>query len=138
MYKRHMALAALTAALLMGGTSLSTAHAEDGPPPPEAGKYDGKHGKFGKDRGAKMFEEADKNKDGVLTKEEMLEAHKARVDEMFEKFDTDKSGTLTREELDKGREEMRSKMKERFKDRGDKHGDKHGGPKDEKTGDKSE
>ena len=37
MYKRHLALTALTAALLMGGTALSTAHAEDGPPPPEAG-----------------------------------------------------------------------------------------------------
>ena len=141
MYKRHLALTALTAALLMGGTALSTAHAEDGPPPPEAGAPhepppggpdgpppggpEGGPGKHG-DRGAKMFEEADKNKDGVLTKDEMLDAHKNRVDDMFEKLDADKSGTLSKAELDKGREEMRNKMKERFKDKEGKRGEKGG------------
>ena len=145
MYKRHLALTALTAALLMGSTAITPAHAEDGPPPPEAGAPDkpghdgpppggpdgpGKHG--GKhDRGAKMFQEADKNKDGVLTKDEMLNAHKDRVDDMFEKLDTDKSGTLSKAELDKGREEMRNKMKERFKDKGEKRPDDKGGDKPE-------
>ncbi len=147
MYKRHLALAALTASLLLGGTALSTAHAEDGPPPPESGAPHepppggpeggppdrdgpGNHG----DRGAKMFEEADKNKDGVLTKEEMLEAHKTRIDDMFEKLDTNKNGNLSKEELAKGREEMRKKMKERFKDRAEKRGEM----KDNKGGDKPE
>ena len=143
-HKRHLALTALTAALLMGSTAITPAHAE-GPPPPEAGapdkpghdgpgKPEGKHGGKHGDRGAKMFEEADKNKDGALTKQEMLDAHKDRVDDMFEKLDTDKSGTLSKAELDKGREEMRNKMKERYKD---KEG-KRGGPKDEKPGDKPE
>ena len=59
------------------------------------------------------FKEADKNTDGFLTKEEMLEAHKARIDKMFEKADLDKDGKLSKEEMEKSREEMKKRWKER-------------------------
>ena len=75
------------------------AFAEDGP------LHDGKK----HDR----FKEADKNTDGFLTKEEMLDAHKARIDKMFEKTDLDKDGKLSKEEMEKGREEMKKRWKER-------------------------
>ncbi|MDY0029388.1 MAG: EF-hand domain-containing protein [Pseudobdellovibrionaceae bacterium] len=68
-------------------------------------------------RGAEMFAKADTNKDGFLTKQEMLEAHKTKLDEMFEKADTDKDGKLSPEEMKKGRDIMREKFREKFKDR---------------------
>lgn len=74
------------------------AFAEDGPK--EGKKHD-------------RFKEADKNTDGFLTKDEMLEAHKARLDKMFEKTDLDKDGKLSQEEMEKGREEMKKRWKER-------------------------
>ncbi len=72
-------------------------------------------------RGAARFKEADANKDGFLTKDEMLDAHKKRIDKMFENTDTDKDGKLSTGELEKGREAMRAKFKDRFK--GDKPAD---------------
>lgn len=112
--KATMALAAL----ILMGTALP-AFAEEGP------KGDGPR----KDRGAKMFEEADTNKDGKLTKDEMRASHDKRIDKMFSELDTDKSGDLTKAELDAGRDKMREKMKERWKDKKDHAPEgKDGGP----------
>lgn len=105
------------ATLILIGTALP-ALAEDGP------KGDGHRG----DRGAKMFEEADTNKDGKLTKAEMVTSHEKRIDKMFTELDTDKSGDLTKAELDAGRDKMREKMKERMKDRRDGKGGEDNGP----------
>lgn len=68
-------------------------------------------------RGAERFAKADKDGDGFLTKEEMLEEHKVRLDEMFEKTDTDKDGKLSPEEMRQGMQQMREKFREKFKDR---------------------
>lgn len=104
-------LLSLALATLLIGTALP-AMAEDGPPSGGPGGPGGP----GKERGAKMFEEADLNKDGELTKEEMLGAHQKRLDKMFTDLDTDKNGTLSKPELEKGRTKMREALKERFKD----------------------
>ncbi len=96
---------ALTALILMGATP---ALAEDG-----HHKGDGPR----KDKGARMFENADANKDGKLTKGEMRDAHEKRIDKMFDELDSDKSGDLSKAELDAGRDKMREKMKERLKDK---------------------
>lgn len=118
--KRHLPLALAT--LLLMGAALPAA-AEDGPKGPHEGGPRG-------ERGAKMFEQADANKDGELTKEEMLKAHEARMDKMFSELDSDKSGTLSKPELDKGREKMRAEMKERFKERMNNRGEKGEGAPD--------
>jgi hypothetical protein len=108
MLRHHFALTLTTAALVLGTPVVAQA-AADTSPSTDAKSYDSKDKKFLK------FEEADTNKDGALTKEEMLEAHKKRIDSMFERLDTDKNGTLSKAELDKGRTEMHKKMKERWK-----------------------
>ncbi len=76
-----------------------------GPDGPRDGHRGGKHGK--------MFEESDKDGDGFLTKDEMLESHKKRVESMFETLDTDKNNKLSKEELAKGRDKMKAKWKEK-------------------------
>lgn len=112
----HFALSLATAALLLG--TPVAAHAEaDTSASTNAKTYNNKDKKFLK------FEEADTNKDGALTKEEMLEAHKKHIDSMFERLDTDKSGTLSKDELDKGRDAMHKKMKERWKNHEQKSDD---------------
>lgn len=68
-------------------------------------------------RREKMFMKADKNGDGFLTKEEMLESHKERIDEMFANMDSNKDNKLSKEEMAKGREAMRAKMKDRWQNR---------------------
>ncbi len=65
-------------------------------------------------RGAERFAKADKNGDGLLTKEEMLDAHKERLDEMFAETDTDKDGKLSREELQAGKMKMMKKFREKM------------------------
>ena len=115
--KRHLPLA-LATLVLMGAAF--PASAEDAPKGPREGGP-------GKDRGAKMFEAADANKDGELTKGEMMGAHQQRIDKMFAELDTDKNGTLSKPELEKGRDKMREAMKERLKDRKNKGGPE-GGP----------
>ncbi len=86
------------------------------------------------------YMKADANKDGFLTKDEMLAQHKIRLDEMFAKSDTDKDGKLSKDELKKGREAMRAKMKERMKERQEKRGERMEHLKerlDEKSGETS-
>jgi hypothetical protein len=83
-------------------------------------RVDGRFGPHGKpdgdrpDRGARMFDETDTNKDGFVTRDEMLVKQQARLDEMFATVDTDKDGKLSRDEMQKGRELMRAKWKARI------------------------
>ncbi len=65
----------------------------------------------------KIFDEADTNKDGVLSLEEFLERHKQK----FAEIDTDKNGTLTRDEMKAYGEEHRAKMKDRREEFKEKH-----------------
>ena len=109
MLRHHLALT-LTTALLLGTPVIAQAAPGTTSPSPETPSTDTKS------KGSHMFEKADANKDGALTKEEMLNAHKKRIDDMFERLDTDKSNTLSKAELDKGRTEMHKKMKERWKE----------------------
>lgn len=60
------------------------------------------------------FARADADKDGFVTREEMLTGQQKRLEEFFATVDTDQDGRLTREEMDKGRKLMREKMKARF------------------------
>lgn len=123
--------------MILGGAI--SAHAEekgasqDGPPPmdrpapdfdgpPHDGPIDGPPGDFKngpkgdrkakfEKRGAEMFAKTDTNKDGFLSKEEMLTGQRERLDEMFATADTNKDGKLSPEEMKKGREAMHAKMK---------------------------
>ena len=61
-----------------------------------------------------FFAMGDVNKDGVITKDEMLAKQTERLDDFFATVDTDKDGKLTREEMEKGRDLMKAKMKARF------------------------
>lgn len=64
------------------------------------------HGKG--DRGAKMFEKLDTDKDGVISEAEFLTKSKERFAEM----DADKNGSVTPEEAKAAHEKMREKWKE--------------------------
>lgn len=92
---------------------------------PALAEENGAGGETARDRKAQEhYMKADTNKDGFLTKDEMLAQHKIRLDEMFAKSDTDKDGKLSKDELKKGREAMRAKMKERMKERQEKRGER--------------
>ena len=135
MLKRHLALTLTTTALLLGASPFSAVLAEDGTPPAGApapeGPPPGEGPDGGKGKGAAMFEAADTDKDGSLTRDEMLNAHKNRVNEIFDKLDSDKNGSVTKEEMAKGRDEIREKMRERWKGREGKRGGLGGGDKPE-------
>ncbi|GEM_PF-1481131 len=68
-------------------------------------------------RGAERFAKSDKNGDGFLTREEMLEAHKERLDQMFAETDTNKDDKLSPEELRAGKQKMMKKFREKMDDR---------------------
>ena len=59
---------------------------------------------------SKRFEKIDKNSDGLLSKEEMLEAHRNRIDKLFLKFDKNGDKKLSKKELRKVRQEMKKKI----------------------------
>lgn len=61
-----------------------------------------------------FFKDADTDKDGFITKDEMTAKQTARLNELFATVDTDHDGKLSADELEKGRELMRAKMKARF------------------------
>ena len=106
----NRSFALLTAALISFGSF--QALAEDvAPPAPPAGDHGGPHGP------GRFFQDADANKDGFLTKDEMRDAQTKKLDEMFARLDTDKDGKLSKDELKKGHEEMRAKMRARFQER---------------------
>ena len=63
---------------------------------------------FGKMR--KRFEKIDKNSDGLLSKEEMIEAHRNRIDKLFLKFDKNGDKKLSKKELRAVKKEMKKKI----------------------------
>jgi Spy/CpxP family protein refolding chaperone len=104
------------AALLIGA---SVVHAQEAPPV-DAKPMKGRHDRL---------MHADGNKDGFLTKEEMIDAQRKKIDKMFERTDTDKDGKLSVEERQKAREEMRK----RWESRKSGKASPEGGAADEKT-----
>ena len=58
----------------------------------------------------KRFEKIDKNSDGLLTKDEMLEAHRDRIEKLFLKFDKNGDKKLSKKELRSVRQEMKKKI----------------------------
>ena len=63
---------------------------------------------FGKMR--KRFERIDTNDDGLLSKDEMIEAHRNRIDKIFLKFDNDGDNKLSKKELRSVRKDMQKKI----------------------------
>ena len=63
---------------------------------------------FGKMR--RRFEKIDTNNDGLLSKDEMIEAHRNRIDKIFLKFDVDGDSKLSKKELRSVRKEMQKKI----------------------------
>ena len=63
---------------------------------------------FGKMR--KRFERIDTNDDGLLSKDEMIEAHRNRIDKIFLKFDKDGDSQLSKKELRAVRKQMQKKI----------------------------
>ena len=58
----------------------------------------------------KRFEKIDKNSDGLLSKEEMIEAHRNRIDKLFLKFDKNGDKKLSKKELRTVKQEMKKKI----------------------------
>ena len=80
----------------------------DGPGGPD------KHSRWHDGKRPDFFAMGDADKDGFVTRDEMLARQNARLDEIFATVDTDKDGKLTRDEMDKGRKLMHEKMRARF------------------------
>ncbi len=77
--------------------------AQDGPPP--AGHEGGKKG----DRGARMFEMQDTDKDGAISEAE----HSAFTKKRFDEMDANKDGKVTKDEAKAHHDAMKAKWKER-------------------------
>ena len=63
---------------------------------------------FGKMR--KRFEKIDKNGDGLLSKGELMEAHRSRIDKLFQKFDKNGDSKLSKKELRAVKKEMKKRI----------------------------
>ena len=59
----------------------------------------------------KRFEKIDKNGDGLLSKDEMIQAHRDRIDNLFIKFDKNGDNKLSRKELRAVKQEMKKRIK---------------------------
>ena len=60
----------------------------------------------------KRFQKIDTNKDGLLSKGEMIKAHLERIDKLFLKFDKNADNKLSKKELRALRQEMKRRMYE--------------------------
>ena len=60
----------------------------------------------------KRFQKIDKNRDGLLSKGEMIKAHLERIDKLFLKFDKNGDNKLSKKELRALRQEMKRRMYE--------------------------
>jgi hypothetical protein len=69
------------------------------------------HKKGGPSFGERMMLRADTDKDGFLTREEMLEDNRRFVEKLFTEADLDQDGKLSPDEMKKGREALRNKMR---------------------------
>ena len=58
----------------------------------------------------RRFERIDTNNDGLISKEEMIEAHRNRIDKIFLKFDKDGDSKLSKKELRAVRKQMQKKI----------------------------
>ena len=58
----------------------------------------------------KRFEKIDKNGDGLISKEEMMKAHRDRIDKLFMKFDRDSDNNLSKKELRAVKKEMKKRI----------------------------
>ncbi len=63
---------------------------------------------FGKMRN--RFEKIDKDGDGLLSKGEMIEAHRNRIDKLFKKFDKNGDSKLSKKELRAVKSEMKKRI----------------------------
>ena len=82
-----------------------------GPPPgiPPHGGLPGGPGGPGMNE-TERFQKADLNHDGFLTKDEMLEMQKSRIDKMFDEADLNHDGKLLQEELQSAVQKMRARF----------------------------
>ena len=86
-------------------------------------EHNGKDGKHC-ERMKHDMQDADTNKDGVISKDEFMAAHQARADKMFAMMDTNKDGKIDQAE----RDAMKAKWKDHKME--DKHDmDKEAKPK---------
>ena len=69
------------------------------------------------DQRRKRFEKIDKNGDGLLSKSEMIKAHRDRIDKLFMKFDKNGDKKLSKKELRAVRQEIKQRIY-KFKNEG--------------------
>ena len=58
----------------------------------------------------KHFKKVDKDGDGLLSKIEMINVHRDRIDRLFTKFDKNKDGKLSKKELREVRKEFKKRI----------------------------
>ena len=58
----------------------------------------------------KRFQKIDKNGDGLISKGEMIEAHRDRIDKLFMNFDKNGDKKLSKKELRSVRQAMKKKI----------------------------
>ena len=58
----------------------------------------------------KRFQKIDNNGDGLLSKGEMMEAHRDRIDKLFLNFDKNGDGKLSKKELRAVKQEMKKRI----------------------------
>ena len=58
----------------------------------------------------KRFQKIDKNGDGLLSKNEMMDAHRDRIDKLFINFDINSDNKLSKKELRAVSQEMKKRI----------------------------
>ena len=58
----------------------------------------------------KRFQKIDNNGDGLISKDEMIEAHRDRIDKVFMNFDKNGDNKLSKKELSSVRQEMKKRI----------------------------